>query len=161
MALEITHKSLADCRLMFPAISRLQTTLPFIQNMSLLSSYSDMGARITTAMDGSVIAGMALSLPVHKLKTGKEYAEEIGLDPEKCVLRALIYVHPDYRGQGLSKVVEDAARKGDVAAGKKVKMFYGYETPEILAWELSRPEFTDTGIKDYSGHPVLILNISE
>lgn len=134
-------EDLAKLRLHFPAISRLQTTRSFEENMAALDRYARKGAKVVLLWYRGKLTGSAVLVPLQ------------GRGPVAAdYVYSMVYVHPEFRGGGLSNDLFEALKtaNGSIIA-------FGYETDEILSYAKARHDHEDTGVKDDQGNPVFRL----
>lgn len=146
--------TLSSQRMMFPQMSRLQETRPFETNMQLLEVYARYNSDVVLIKDGTKVVASMVCIPLQCLSVGVALAAEVGIDPNQAVLQSMVFVHPSYRGRGLSRQLMDEA------VSRPYALVYGYDTPEILSWFKAQKKFKDTKIKDARGDPVLVAELT-
>lgn len=99
-----------------------------------------MGMHCWIAEDNHRIVGTIGFMPKQGL-TGwsrnvkmQEAARSKGIDPEKVQVRSLIYVHPEYQGQGIAHELEKRTNKTSRELGFRYRAAFAYDNELIYRW---------------------------
>lgn len=87
--------------------------------------------------------------------------EAAGEDPAAVQVRTLIYVSPDYQGQGIASALEARADAQAAKRGCSHVLAYGFDNPEISAWLARHGTAIDLGVPDPSGLPCFLVPIGQ
>lgn len=83
-----------------------------------------------------------------------------GVDPKTVQVRSLIYVHPDYRGQGIAHELELRANKTSRKLGFEYRAAFAYDTENIFNWIHRHGNAIDLEMMDPTGYPRSLIPLN-
>lgn len=154
----ITYRTdmMKDVRHLWPSMAWVQTRIPPVPYIGKLARDAVRPLRCTSAWDGERCIGTMMYWPAASLPEAMRIAKELGEDPNRYIVRTNIYVHPDYRGQDISRKLYLLQNEDAISRGHEAGLGFGYETEEILSWALNIPGIETTLRTDGGGRPVVL-----
>lgn len=163
--LQFAHYDLRMLRHRYREFSSLSEGSVHSEFKLALRQLAKSGLRVLIAEDKGRIVGSIGYMPTpdwkgfHTQPGFFEAVEAEGVDTKAVQVRTLIYVHPDYQGQGLASRMEAEVDTLSLELGFTHVAGFGYDAEDAYLWLSRRNNTLDLGVQDHTGLPCILIPI--